>query len=150
MTITMQNIERLTLDEMEEFLEGSRSLGFSVKAGQSYGFIERVLKAQGYRRLNRRWKGVVRLFLMKVTGHSRAQLTRLVTRWMRTRKVERKPARRPHFTTRYTSAGVALLAAVDAANDDISGPGVYHDKPHSTFCPPSDSFSQNRSTSSWV
>jgi hypothetical protein len=129
MTITMQNIERLTLAEMEEFLEGSRSLG---------------------RRLNRRWKGVVRLFLMKVTGQSRAQLTRLVTRWMRTRKVERKPARRPHFTTRYTSAGVALLAAVDAANDDISGPGVYHDKPHSTFCPPSDSFSQNRSTSSWV
>lgn len=124
MTITMQNIERLTLDEMEEFLEGSRSLGFSVKAGQSYGFIERVLKAQGYRRLNRRWKGVVRLFLMKVTGHSRAQLTRLVTRWMRTRKVERKPARRPHFTTRYTSADVALLAAVDAANDDISGPAV--------------------------
>jgi hypothetical protein len=50
MTITMQNIERLTLTEMEEFLEGSRSLGFSVKAGQSYGFIERVLKAQRYRR----------------------------------------------------------------------------------------------------
>jgi hypothetical protein len=46
MTITMQNIERLTLAEMEGFLEGSRSIGFSVKAGQSYGFIKRVLKAQ--------------------------------------------------------------------------------------------------------
>lgn len=72
MTITMQNIERLTLAEIEEFLEGSRSIGFSVEAGQSYGFIERVLKAQGYRRLDRRCKGG-RLFLIKVTGLSRAQ-----------------------------------------------------------------------------
>jgi hypothetical protein len=40
----------------------------------------------------------------------------------RTRKVERKPAR--GRKTRYTSAGVALLAAVDTAYEDLSGPAV--------------------------
>ena len=29
MTITMQNLERLTLAEMQEFLAGSRSIGFA-------------------------------------------------------------------------------------------------------------------------
>ncbi len=72
MTITMQNIERLTLTEMEEFLEGSRTLGFSITADQAYKFIERVLKGQDYRRLDKLGKGVVRLFLVKVTGLSRA------------------------------------------------------------------------------
>jgi transposase InsO family protein len=124
MTITMQNIERLTLAEMEEFLEGSRTLGFSIAAHQVYGFIEQVLKGQDYRRLDRLWKGIVRLFLVKVTGLSRAQVTRLITRWRRTRKVERKPARRPHFKTRYTSADIALLATVDAAHEDLSGPAI--------------------------
>ncbi len=124
MTITMQNIERLTLTEMGEFLEGSRTLGFSITADQAYGFIERVLKGQDYRRLDKLGKRVVRLFLVKVTGLSRAQVTRLIERWRRTRKVERKPARRPHFRTRYTTADIALLAAVDAAHEDLSGPAV--------------------------
>ena len=136
MTITMQNIERLTLAEMEEFLEGSRAIEFSVKAGQCYGFIERVLKGQNYRQLKRRCKGIVRLFLLKVTGLSRAQLTRLVTRWRRTRKVQRKPANRPHFTTRFTPADVALLATVDAANEDLSGAAVRRlfQRAHTVYC----------------
>ena len=45
---------------------------------------------------------------------------------MDTRHIERKPAHRPSFTKRYTAADVALIARVDAAHEDLSGPAVRH------------------------
>jgi len=125
MNITMQNIERLTLDQIREFVEGSRTIGFSAPKREAvYEFIERVLKSQQYRRLGRGQKGIVRRFLVKMTGLSRAQLTRWIGRWMKTRHVKRKPACRPSFPRRYTVADIALLAGVDAAHEELSGPAV--------------------------
>src|SRR6266852_4142115 len=120
MNITMQNVERLTLDQIREFVEGSRTIGFSSPKREAvYEFIERVLKAQQYRRLGRGEKGIVRRFLVKMTGLSRAQLTRWIGRWMKTRRVKRKPPCRPSFPRRYTTADMALLAGTHFAHDDV-------------------------------
>jgi hypothetical protein len=127
MTIRMSNLERLTLAEMEEFVTTSRQVTWSaVEPGSVYKLIERVLKAQQYRRLSKGQRGIVRRFLNKVTALSRAQLTRLIQRWMETRRIERKPARRPSFHRRYSDADIASLAEVDAAHEDLSGPAVRH------------------------
>ena len=73
MTIRMENLERLTLAEMKEFVTTNREVAWSVPERDStYGLIERVLKAQTYRRLSKGQKGIVRGFLGKVTGLSRA------------------------------------------------------------------------------
>jgi hypothetical protein len=123
----MENLERLTLAEMEEFEKAHRHVGWSVRERESiYRFIERVLKAQQYRQLSKGQKGIVRGFLAKVTSLSRAQLTRWIGRWMRTRKVQRKAAQRPRFASRYTPGDMALLAELDAAHQDLSGPAVRH------------------------
>ena len=127
MTIRMRNLERLTLAEMKEFVTTNRQVGWSVpERASAYGLIERVLKAQQYRRLGRGHKGIVRNFLAKVTTLSRAQMTRLIRRWMETRQIERKPARRPNFPRRYNADDIATLAEVDAAHEDLSGPAVRH------------------------
>lgn len=68
-----------------------------------YEFIERVLKSQQCRRIRRGQKGIVRRFLVKTTGLSRA---------------------RPNFPRRYTAADITLLAGVDAAQEDLSGPAA--------------------------
>lgn len=121
----MENLEHLTLNEMEAFVKNNRGLNMGAAAdGSGYPFIERVLRAQGYGRLKRKAKGTVRRFLAKVTGFSRAQVTRLIGRWQRTRRVQRKPAQRPKFPRRYKPEDAALLAAVDAAHEDLSGPAV--------------------------
>jgi len=127
MTIHMKNLERLSLAEMEEFVQGSRKLTLSLE-GQTaiYGFIEALLKAQQYRRLSRGQRGVVRGFLTKVSGLSRAQVTRLIAAWMRTRQVRRRPPQRPNFRRRYSRADVILLAEVDAAHEQLSGPATRH------------------------
>lgn len=123
----MQNLENLSLAEMIEFVEGNRAVRFSVGDKDAvYRFIESVLKAQCYRRLSKGQRGIVRRFLAKVTGRSRAQLSRLVRRWLQTKHVAGKRSRRPRFPRRYTAADVALLAAVDAAHEGLSGPAVRH------------------------
>jgi len=125
MTITMQNLERLNLAEMQEFIEGSGRVDFIADGREAvYGFIERVLKAQPYRRLSKGQKGVVRRFLVKVTGLSRAQVTRLIAGWRRTRRVKVKAPCRRRFARRYTDQDIVLLATVDAAHEDLSGPAV--------------------------
>ena len=127
MTIRMKNLERLTLAEMKEFVDTNRHVGWSVAEQESvYGLMERVLRGQQYRRLSKGQKGMVRSFLAKVTAVSRAQMTRLIRRWITTRRIERKALRRPNFPRRYTAADIATLAEVDAAHEDLSGPAVRH------------------------
>jgi len=53
-------------------------------------------------------------------------VTRLIRQWTRTRRVQRKPVRRPRTRKRYTPADVALLAEVDTVHEDLSGPAVKH------------------------
>jgi hypothetical protein len=98
----------------------------AVEPGSGYKLIERVLKAQQYRRLGKGQRGIVRRFLAKITALSRAQLTRLIRRWMDTRRIERKSVQHPSFHRRYTDADIASLAEVDAAHEDLSGPAVRH------------------------
>ena len=127
MQIRMSNLERLTLAEMVEFVASNQGVEWQATEQQAvYGFIERVLKNQGYSRLRKSQRGVVRGFLLRVTGLSRAQLTRLIQRWLDTRRIERKPERRPSFKRRYTQSDIELLAEVDAAHEDLSGPAVRH------------------------
>ena len=89
-----------------------------------YGFLEQVLGYQHYARLERPERGVVRAYLIKLTGLSRAQVTRLLRRWLERREIRPLPPRRPHFPRRYQPADIALLARVDAAHEDLSGPAI--------------------------
>jgi len=61
----MENLERLTLAEMEDFVRSDRGVQIGTAAGSNYQLVERILRAQGYRRLKRSAKGTVRRFLAK-------------------------------------------------------------------------------------
>src|ERR1035438_1651976 len=126
MFIYPQNLERLSLSEMKEFVEGNRKVCFSTEGREgTYGFIEGTLKSQQYRKLNKGQKGIVRRFLVKVTGLSRAQMTRLVGCWTNQRCIPTKAVmKRRRFARRYTAEDIRLRASVDAAHEDLSGPGV--------------------------
>src|SRR5260370_32977020 len=114
MTIRMKNLEQLTLDEMEEFVRSHRHLSWSATGQKTvYGLIEGVLKAQKYRHPSKGQKSVGKGFLAKVTALSRAQITRLIRRWIQTRRIERQPGRQPNFPRRYTAADEAEQRAGD-------------------------------------
>jgi len=79
MQFSMKNLGQLSLSEMRELLSSSRKVTWKAEnTAAEYALIAAVLKAQGYRKLDKPGKGTVRRFLQKVTATSRAQLTRLI------------------------------------------------------------------------
>ena len=125
MTFQVHEAERLSIEQMREFLQGSRQLEFALQGKAAvYQFLERVLQTQHYGQRSRAERGVVRTYLSKLSGLSRAQTTRLIGRWNQSRQVRPLPPRRPNFPRRYRSVDIGLLAQVDAAHEDLSGPAI--------------------------
>lgn len=125
MVIDMNDAQLHTLDQLRAFLKGTVAVGFSVGAHERYDFITRILRRFGYPRLRRVDKGVVLRFLGRVSGYSRAQLTRLVQRGRKPAPlVKQYPAQRIGFTRTYTDADVLLLAHTDTLHGTLSGPAT--------------------------
>jgi transposase InsO family protein len=84
-----------------------------------------VLRRLDYRQLGRADRGAVLAYLQRLSGYSRAQVTRLVSRWMaREPLVKHYRAPQHAFARRYTATDVALLAEVDRAMGTLSGPAT--------------------------
>ena len=104
MTFQVHEAERLSIEQMREFLQGSRRLEFALQGKAAvYQFLERVLQAQHYDRRTRAERGIVRAYLLKLTGLSRAQATRLIGRWNQTRQVRPLAPRRPSDAASHAS-----------------------------------------------
>ncbi len=89
--------------------------------------MEHTLQAQQYLQRSKKDKGIVRRYLAKVSGHSLPQITRLIRCYRQSGAVKPPAHRRRHrFPRRYSPADIALLAAVDAAHEGLSGPAVRH------------------------
>jgi hypothetical protein len=89
-----------------------------------YAWVERTLVRRGYAGLGRADKGVVRQYVARMTGLSRAQVTRLIAGHRKTGRVKAVEYQRTKFATRYTPADVGLLAYVDQAHGNLSGPAT--------------------------
>src|ERR1039457_3239856 len=117
MTIQMQDPEEMTLQQMKALAESNRAVRFSMDGREAvYRLLVRVLKNQHYGEQSREQRGIVRRFLVKVSGWSRAEITRLIRQWMQTRTIQAKRRTRCRFPTRYTAEDAVLLAEVDAAH----------------------------------
>lgn len=115
-----------TLDEVRAFLAGSGQFDFNLMAREdAYAWIETTLRQLGYLRLNKADKGVVKAYVEKVTGFSRAQVTRLIAQYRRHTRIrdQRGPPAKP-FERRYRREDVDLLAEVDTLHGTLSGPAT--------------------------
>ncbi|MGC1645224.1 MAG: hypothetical protein WA741_05290 [Candidatus Sulfotelmatobacter sp.] len=121
----MHETEKLTLQQIEQFLLAAKEVRFEASQREEiYGWVERLLCQQEYMGQGRRARGLLRRYLGKMTGLSRAQLTRLVGRYLATGRVRIKTSHRHRFPTRYTRADIELLAQVDEAHQTLSGPAT--------------------------
>ena len=80
------DIERVrTIDEVRDFMTGSEPVDFHLTDRRgAYDFVTRTLRRLNYAGLSKADKGVVRRFVAKVTGLSRAQSTRLIGQYQNT------------------------------------------------------------------
>jgi transposase InsO family protein len=123
--ISMKNGERLSLEQIGEFLAASEEFRFEANNREEiYGWITRTLVEQEYGGQKREAKGLLRRYVGKMTGLSRAQVTRLIGQYLESGMVAERSYRRNRFAIQYQAADVDLLAGVDEAHETLSGPAT--------------------------
>ena len=127
MVIDMNEAQVRTLEQVRQVLAGTQALEFQATADDEgrYAWVEAVLRRFDYARLARSDRGPVLAYLQRLSGYSRAQITRLVSRWDTGKPLLKNYAVPKHaFARRYTPADVALLVEVDRAMGTLSGPAT--------------------------
>jgi transposase InsO family protein len=121
----MQDGEKLSLEQIQEFLKASQDWQFEGREQrQIYEWVTSLLRQHRYGQQGRAVKGLLRSYLVKMTGMSRAQMTRLIAQYGEAGEVKAASYRRHRFASKYTRADVALLASVDEAHETLSGPAT--------------------------
>jgi transposase InsO family protein len=121
----MMAAEKLSLEAIGRFVEASEKIQFEAENRQQlYAWVERVLVGQEYAQLGKAARGLVRRYIEKMTGLSRAQGTRLIARYAASGRVQATVYKRRRFAQLYTRADIELLASVDEAHNTLSGPAT--------------------------
>ena len=114
-----------TIEQVKQFLAGSEALYFGgVSVEERYRWIQAVLVRFKYYQLKRAEKGVIRRYIEKVSGYSRAQVSRLIRQYNQRGQLRKAQYRRHRFPEKYTAADIALLAKTDELHDYLSGPAT--------------------------
>ena len=115
----------MSLEQIRAFLEASEEIEFeAADRAEVYDWITRLLCEQEYWKQGREVKGRLRCYIGKMTGLSRAQLTRLISRYRENGVVREPSYRRNRFASRYTAADIELLSEGDEAHETLSGPAT--------------------------
>jgi transposase InsO family protein len=121
----MEDGGRLSLEGIRAFLESSNEVKFEAQDRRElYAWVNQCLRQQDYGGRKRAGKGLVRQYVAKMTGLSRAQVARLIQCYQGGGEVKPRAYRRHSFASRYTGADVELLAEVDEAHETLSGPAT--------------------------
>ncbi|MGO9096464.1 MAG: hypothetical protein ACLQGV_14740 [Bryobacteraceae bacterium] len=121
----MDHSEATGLERIRAFLAGSGQVRFAGQRRQEvYGWVEKTLLGRPYASLGRPDKGWVRRSIVRMTGLSRARVTRLIAEYRNTGRVKAAACRRARFPTRYTAVDVEPPACGDKAHGTLSGPAT--------------------------
>ena len=135
MVINMDESKLTTIAQIEQFVAATPEIEFSGIADaadvERYAHVSRVLKRFDYPARCKRERGVLRHYLCRTTGYSRAQITRLITRWGSNRLAsiplkKRHSAPSAPFVRKYTVEDIDLLVEMDQANVEVCGPAISH------------------------
>lgn len=121
----MDDSKWLNLDQIRVFLAGAEPVEFAGQGRRGiYQWVERMLMRHDYGRQGKADKGLLRRYAEKMTGLSRAQVTRLIGAYTATGRVKVADYKRHRFAARYSKGDVDLLAYVDKAHSNLSGPAT--------------------------
>lgn len=114
-----------TLQHIRQALRSALRFSFKGVSRQGkYTWVEKTLKHFRFRSLEKKDRGLLRAYLQRMTGLSRAQVTRLLTVWMTCGSLKIQPTRRRKFPSIYTLTDKLLLVETDNAHQRLSGPAT--------------------------
>jgi hypothetical protein len=144
MTITMNDSHIYTVPQIKAFLKIDTAIKFkSVSKKEKYEWINNVLTKFKYYGLRKKDKGIVRNYIVKMTGLSQSQADRIASRKRKFGRVFLSSSARHRFPKKYSPIDIALLIKTDNAQERLSGPatktilqredGIFHKKEYSNI-----------------
>jgi hypothetical protein len=123
--ISMEQKGPMSLEQIRAFMAASEEIRFEGgNRKEIYDWVRQTVIEQQYHVQGKAGKGLLRCYIGKTTGLSRAQLTRLIGQYLATGKIEERGYCRRRFPSRYTREDIELLAVVDEAHETLSGPAT--------------------------
>jgi hypothetical protein len=105
----MNSEDLTTVESLDQFLQGNQAIAFSILGDKTerYQFTQKILVKFTYQTCSKKDKGLIRRFLMKMTGYSRQHLTRLIRQHKRKGRIEWHPCGDNGFSRRYSNEPVS-------------------------------------------
>lgn len=116
-----------SIAQVKAFIKGAEEAKISFQGKsreEKYCWIKQTLNKFRYFRLKKKEKSILRKFIMKMTGYSKSQLTRLIADKKESGVIVVKTSAKHHFPQKYTTDDVALLIETDKAHSRLSGPAT--------------------------
>lgn len=121
----MDDTQINTIKEIKESLNKKGKVQFKRQnKAQAYAWIEDTLVKFFYIKLSKADKGILRTYVTFITGYSRAQITRLITQYLRTGYVQVTEYQRHSFSRKYEDVDLKLLAYTDKLHEFPNGNAV--------------------------
>jgi hypothetical protein len=121
----MNNSTALSLAEIKDLLKSSEKIEFKSQAKNDRNkWICDVMRNQKYFKRSRPDKTLLKKYIMKMTGLSKSQLTRLIKEYKKQAALKSKAYKRNSFPVIYKKSDIELLAEVDNAHSRLSGPAT--------------------------
>jgi len=115
----------VSIAQIKEFIKVSKGIEFQgSKKKEKYEWIETILTRFRYFSLRKKDKTTLRAYMMKMTGFSDAQLTRLIAKKKKNGRIVPDAAKRHRFARTYTPDDVARLIETDTTHSRLSGPAT--------------------------
>jgi hypothetical protein len=123
MEIIMSTDQLSTINDIELFINGARKVAFTVLANKQdkYQWVQMTLIKFNYLGLNKHDKGIVRLYLQKITKYSNAQVTRLISKYKKYGCIAYNHYSGDGFIQSYTKEDVLALVAMDELHETLNG-----------------------------
>lgn len=110
------------LADIEYFLKATERVSFKVEGRkETYRWVEETLVRFRYALEKRKNRKIIKAYIRKMTGYSRAQTTRLITQYVSTGRIRVSNKTKHKFSSVYERADIILLAKTDELHDYPNG-----------------------------
>jgi hypothetical protein len=124
MKIIMKNTHISSIKEVEEFLQGNHKISFSISSKKErYELINNILLKFRYRKLSKKEKGLIKKYLIKLTGYTESHIKKLNKQWLdnKSKLVYTNTKNKNKFKKKYHPSDISLLIKTDSVHRCANG-----------------------------
>jgi hypothetical protein len=113
-----------TIDEVQGFLKNNNEDFYLKTRKERYDFVREILTRFRYHKIIKKEKGIIKSYLLKITGYSEQQIKRLIKEWKKNGLIFVKRKRGKAFKKKYNVKDIDLLIKTDIAHRTPNTPAV--------------------------